>query len=91
MRRTAGLVVAAVAVLGVLLVGGCGIFGPGTGACVSDAVQYTYGLRVYCYSDWSKEDCSKNDDDNVNGASWTFHEGQSCADRDLTDGSNPWP
>jgi hypothetical protein len=58
---------------------------------VSSAVEYSYGLRVYCYSNWTSDDCDNNDAENVNGASWTFHGGQSCSDRDLTEGSNPWP
>ena len=65
--------------------------GGGVGACVSSAVQYSFGLRVYCYSGWSGGECSVNDAEQVNGASWTFYSGQSCSDRDLVDGSNPWP
>lgn len=65
--------------------------GSSTGACVSDPVQYTFGLRVYCYSQWSSQECSVNNNDQVNGANWSFYGGQTCADRSLTDGSNPWP
>ena len=62
-----------------------------TGACVSSEVEYTYGFRVYCYNDWSRDECDDNDAQNVNGASWTFYAGQTCDDRDLVEGSNPWP
>lgn len=65
--------------------------GGGSGACVSDPVQYSFGLRVYCYSNWSSADCSVNNNDQVNGANWAFYGGQTCEDRSLTDGSNPWP
>lgn len=69
----------------------CSLFGDKTGVCVSDAVSYTYGLRVYCYSDFDKSECAEYDDSEVNGAAWFFHSGQTCADRDLEEGSNPWP
>ena len=62
-----------------------------TGACVSSAVEYTYGLRVYCYDDWSADECADNDAQNVNGASWTHYPGDTFADRGLEEGSNPWP
>jgi hypothetical protein len=68
-----------------------GACGGGAGACVSEPVEYSFGLRVYCYSDWTGADCEVNNQDNVNGASWAFYEGQTCEDRSLTDGSNPWP
>jgi hypothetical protein len=66
--------------------------GSSEGACVSDVVEFSQiGDRVYCYDSWDKSDCDANDADNVNGASWTFYEGQTCEDRGLTEGSNPWP
>jgi len=61
------------------------------GACVSGPVSYSFGVRVYCYSGWAKNECQAYNRDEVNGASWSFHSGQSCGDRDLDDGSNPWP
>ncbi|MGQ9616681.1 MAG: hypothetical protein ACUVWJ_09835 [Spirochaetota bacterium] len=70
-----------------LMLSSCG----GTGCCVSDAVSYSYGDRVYCYDDWDKSDCEENDSEQVNGAGWTFYRGQTCEDRDLVGGSNPWP
>lgn len=69
----------------------CMLFGDGTGACVSDAVEYSFGLRVYCYSDFDKKECDSHNRNQVNGADWSFHEGQTCGDRDLDEGSNPWP
>ena len=71
---------------------GCWPFGSGVGACVSDAVKFEYlGLRVYCYSYWDESDCTEHQQSQVNGANWTFYEGQTCSDRGLVDGSNPWP
>lgn len=83
--------VAATLTLIVLAGPGCGLFGGGLGACVSSPVSYSFGQRVYCYSEWSSDDCAINDSEQVNGASWVFHSGQTCEDRDLVDGSNPWP
>jgi len=60
------------------------------GACVSDPVQ-TFGLRVYCQNDFDRSECSSWDRQEVNGARWTFYGGQTCGDRDLEEGSNPWP
>lgn len=65
--------------------------GGGTGVCVSDAVEYTFGLRVYCYSDYTSDECAEYNNMQVNGANWSYHGGQTCADRDLDEGSNPWP
>jgi len=75
MRQRGSFVAAAVAVSFVLAVGGCDIFGPDSGACVSEPVQYTFGLRVYCYSDWTEDECSENDSQKVNGAGWTHYGG----------------
>ena len=69
----------------------CELGGDGSGACVSDAVEFSFGLRVYCYSDWDQDDCASYNRQQVNGAEWSFYEGQSCEDRDLEEGSNPWP
>jgi hypothetical protein len=70
----------------------CGLFGGGVGVCVSDPVSFSFGLRVYCYSNYNESECSDYDSQQVNGAAnWTFHSGQTCSDRDLTEGSNPWP
>ena len=91
MRKKRSFLLTGVAVACALGVSGCDIFSSGVGACVSEPVEYTFGLRVYCYSEWDKTECTENDELNVNGASWTFYSGQSCEDRDLTDGSNPWP
>ena len=67
------------------------VCGGGSGACVSDPVQYSFGLAVYCYGGWSSADCSVNNNNQVNGASWAFYSGQTCEDRNLTDGSNARP
>jgi hypothetical protein len=63
----------------------------GTGACVSDVVEFTSFLRVYCYDDFSKDECEDYDAQNINGANWTFYRGDTCDDRGLVEGSNPWP
>ncbi|MDH5548023.1 MAG: hypothetical protein OEZ43_20795 [Gammaproteobacteria bacterium] len=63
----------------------------GVGACQSEPVEYSFGLRVYCYSGWDKAECEANNSQQVNGAKWYFHSGQSCEDRGLSEGSNPWP
>jgi len=70
----------------------CGLLGGGVGVCVSDPVTFSFGDRVYCYSDYTQSECSDYDQEQINGAAnWTFHSGQTCADRDLVEGSNPWP
>lgn len=91
MKRTTLLFVAASCILLVMAAGSCNLFGEKTGVCVSDAVTYSYGQRVYCYSDFTEGECDEHDASEVNGASWSFHSGQTCADRDLDEGSNPWP
>ncbi|MCC6526799.1 MAG: hypothetical protein IT373_29390 [Polyangiaceae bacterium] len=83
-------IAAAAAVVAVALgaqLGACA----GVGACVSGPVSYSYGQRVYCYDDWDAAECDSNDDQHVNGASWSFYGGDTCWDRGLTSGSNPWP
>ena len=74
-----------------VLLTGCSLFGEKSGACVSSAVEFSFGARVYCYSGWDPAECRDFDSRQVNGASWSFHKGQSCADRDLEDGGNDWP
>jgi len=83
--------------LGVLL--GLSVFlacesltGSDEGCCQSSPVEFSFGLRVYCQNDFDEEECADYDRQQVNGAEqWTFHEGQTCEDRDLVEGSNPWP
>ena len=61
------------------------------GLCVSTPVDIG-GLKVYCYDDdWTQEECAFSNAEQVNGADWFFHANQTCADRDLTSGSNNWP
>ena len=70
----------------------CGLIGlSGSGVCVSEPVSFSFGDRVYCYNDFTEDECRAYTADNVNGAAWVFHSGQSCGDRDLTTGSNAWP
>ena len=59
------------------------------GACVSSRVQFQNFSSVYCYSEWSKDECRDNDQQEVNGAdSWNFHSGDTCGDLGYTEGSN---
>lgn len=62
--------------------------GGGTGACVSSRVDYSSFSAVYCYDGWDKSDCTSNNEQHVNGASWTFYSGDSCSDRGYHSGSN---
>lgn len=88
-RRGASL--AAVILIAFALTSCDWITGGGVGTCVSDVVSYSFGDQVYCYDGWDESECDAYDADNVNGASWTFHGGQTCADRGLSEGSNSWP
>lgn len=36
---------------------------------------------TYCKDGWSESDCKNFSDRKVNGLSWTWHEGQTCAGR----------
>lgn len=74
-----------------LAVPACSLFGESSGVCVSEPVEFSFGLRVYCQNNFDKGECADWDDEQVNGASWSFHAGQTCADRGLEQGSNPWP
>ena len=74
-----------------LILSATGCDGNGVGACQSETVEYSQGLRVYCYDGWTRSECEDNDKQQVNGASWFFYSGQSCSDRGLDEGSNPWP
>ena len=69
----------------------CSLFGEQAGACVSTPKEFTYGLRVYCNSGWDASECSEYNELGVNGVSWSHHSGQTCQDRNLEEGSNPWP
>lgn len=57
-----------------------------TGACVSSPSDITG--RTYCYSNYTSDECSDRNNQQVNGADWYFHGGQTCADRGLSEGSN---
>ncbi len=43
------------------------------GACVG-----TGGLVDECKEDWTRGECAEWDDEEVNGASWSFHAASSC-------------
>lgn len=68
--------------LGTLLaLTGCG----GLGACVgSDAIFD----NTYCYSDFDRGECDDYDDQEVNGGTWSFYPGDTCADLGYGEGSN---
>jgi hypothetical protein len=34
----------------------------------------------YCYDDWTEDECDDYDAEEVNGADWSFHPGDTCAD-----------
>lgn len=75
-----------------LTIPGCDLGGEDAGACVSSPVSFSFGLRVYCQNNFDRSECSERDAMQVNGADeWVFYEGQTCASRDLEEGSNPWP
>lgn len=63
----------------------------GTGACVSDVRDLYSGSVVYCYDDFSKDECEDYDAQELNTVGWTFYRGDTCDDRGLDEGSNPWP
>jgi hypothetical protein len=64
----------------------------GTGACVSDVVEFQFiSDKVYCYDDFSKDECEDYTAQQINGASWTYYRGDTCDDRGLTEGSNNAP
>lgn len=45
------------------------------GACVG-----TGGIVDECKEDWTQGECAEWDDEEVNGATWTFHAASSCDD-----------
>lgn len=53
---------------------GCG---SGPGACVGIG---SFTGNIYCYNDWDEADCEDHDANEVNGASWRFHEGKACSE-----------
>jgi hypothetical protein len=56
--------------------------GSGTGACVGSG-----GLLASpeCKEDWDEAECEDWDAQEVNGASWTFHGGDTCDDLGYTE------
>lgn len=54
-----------------------------SGACEG---YWEYAHKTYCYN-WSKEDCDRANSENLAGAPYTFHEGQTCESRGLTPGN----
>jgi hypothetical protein len=63
------------------LVAACG---SGVGAC--DGYS-TVLERRYCQDNFDEAECAEWDEMEVNGASWNFHEGQTCEDRGCGGGS----
>lgn len=43
---------------------------------------------TYCYSRHAEQQCQSYNTQAMNGASWHWYEGQSCADRGLREGEN---
>ncbi len=37
--------------------------------------------NTYCKDGWTADECKEWSDEKVNGLSWSFHEGQTCAGR----------
>ncbi len=73
-RRTRWLVVTFLGVLGALAAG-CG---GGTGVCTACCGS---GGRTYCKDGWTKAECDDWSAQKVNGLSWNFFAGQTCAER----------
>ncbi len=75
----------AILVLLTLVLSACDTSEDKTGACTG----YSSSLNhTYCYSGWTKSECSDHDNEKVNGADWYWYKGQSCSDRGLNEGSN---
>jgi len=54
---------------------GCG---DGTGVCTGCCGPQG---QTYCKDGWTKSECSDWNAQGVNGVTWHFHEGQTCAER----------
>jgi len=54
----------------------------GSGCSSTGACEGTDGVfgHSYCYDDWTEDECDDYDAQQVNGANWTFHSGDTCAD-----------
>ncbi len=62
----------------IFMLSGCSV----TGACVG-----TGGVLLFteCKEDWDQSECDSWNDQGINGATWTFHKGQSCPDLGYTE------
>lgn len=66
---------ASFALLAALLASSCG---DGTGVCTGCCGP---GGQTYCKDGWTKSECADWNRQGVNGVTWHFHEGQTCAER----------
>lgn len=62
-------------VTGALLIASCG---EGTGVCTACCGP---GGQTYCKDGWTEGECEEWSAKRVNGLTWHYHEGQSCAER----------
>lgn len=75
MTRTTRLVIVAFVAGLALSRLGCG---EGTGVCTACCGS---GGRTYCKDGWTRAECDDWSQQMVNGLTWTFYAGQTCADR----------
>ncbi len=70
-------------VLALVLLGltGCG----GTGVCLGTDAIFD---NTYCYSDFTRDECDDYAGEEVNGATWEFYPGDTCAELGYVEGSN---
>jgi len=52
--------------------------GDGTGVCTGCCGP---SGNTYCKDDWTEDECADWDQQQINGVSWNFHGGQTCAER----------
>jgi hypothetical protein len=63
-----------------LLAASCGGEDGDSFACASSGAEYV----ELCYNQYQEESCADFDEDEVNGATWTFYPDSTCADLGYT-------
>lgn len=79
-RPRLGVFVFMLILLGGIILSACG---GGTGACVGSGGSTL--LSPVCKEDWSRSECQEWDEQEINGANWSFYSGDSCEDLGYTD------